>query len=164
MRQILLFTSAVGLMALFVTAAVWASGGLSFLNSFGCNDNERRVFAEFDHYGGREVELFSNPTGGFCTAKYTAEASEQEILDYYEGQLREHGWSVTVQPSRQFRELPEDVRREMTSDGKVNYVPSASLRGERGKFGYSVRYEKEGTGHAPENASRISISIFEDTS
>lgn len=164
MRQLLIFIAGVGLVALVVAGVVWVAGGLGFFESVGCNDAERRVYAEFDHYGGREVELVSNPSGGFCTAKYTVDASEQEILDYNERQLRNHEWTIDVRPSRKLSELPEEMRQEITSDNKGTYVPTASVRGERGEFSYDVMYQKEGTGEAPEDASFVNITIFEDTS
>lgn len=164
MRQLLIFIAGVGLVALAVAGVVWVAGGLGFFESIGCNDNERRVYAEFDHYSGRQVELVSNPIGGFCSAKYSVDASEQEILNYYERQLRDRGWTVDVRPSRKLSELSERERRQITSDNKGTYVPTASVRGERGEFSYDVMYQKEGTDEAPEDASFVNIMIFEDTS
>ena len=75
----LLLVALVGLLAL----QVWFGG---------CSDEGKAIVEEFPHYGDRRIEPYSGEAS--CNVRYPTEASREEVLAYYEEQLRENGWEV----------------------------------------------------------------------
>lgn len=103
--------------------AVCAIGVWVVTNAFGCGVGERAVLEEFPHYGGRTPEPRSEIELALCSVIYTTPAPREEVLAYYEEELRERGWEVRVQ---------EPPARSTEPTG---------LEAERGGYGYDVLYE-----------------------
>jgi hypothetical protein len=83
----LVFSMAVGLCALIGLVLL---GGPALVG--GCSAEERAVYEEFSHYGDRQLEPYSGEVS--CNARYPTRASRDEILGYYDEQLRVNGWEV----------------------------------------------------------------------
>src|SRR5918992_6078815 len=58
----------------------------------GCSDEARAILEEFPHYGDRRIEPY--PGEASCNVRYPTAARREEVLGYYEEQLRENGWEV----------------------------------------------------------------------
>ena len=105
--------------------AVCAVGVWAVTNALGCGFGERAVFAQFPRYGGRMPGPRSDPEGGMCFAWFVTPDPQREVYDYYEVELRERGWEVTV-------------RKPPPWSGE----PTA-LEAEQGAYGYAVFYEPD---------------------
>ena len=151
LRQLLLFSGLVVILSIVFGGLLWLSGGLSTVLA-GCNEEEYRVYAEFDQYGSHQPQLYSNPESGTCSARFTARTSEKELLSYYEKRLEEHGWSVTVETSRQNQQQSES-----------DIVPTALLRAERDGFSYTVRFEVRDADRKSIEIKEVRTSVFENT-
>ncbi len=88
---------AAGLAVLLVLgmAGVWAYASLS-----ACTDEQRAIFEEFPHYGGRQLEPERSWATGHCGASFYTADSEEEVFAYYLEKLRENGWEVEIVPNR----------------------------------------------------------------
>jgi hypothetical protein len=85
--DMLVFSMVVGLCALVGLVLL---GGPALLG--GCSTEERAVYEEFPHYGDRQLKPYSGEVS--CNVRYPTRASRDEILGYYDEQLRVNGWEV----------------------------------------------------------------------
>ena len=94
-----------------------------------CSAAEKRVFAEFSHYGGIRLQPAGQAEAGSCMATYRAPASEERVLAYYQRALRTRGW--TLQPPQ----------TNTGSDLQGRDLRSGELHARRGDYTYAVLYE-----------------------
>ena len=94
-----------------------------------CSAAEKRVFAEFPHYGGIRLQPSGQADAGSCMATYRALASEEGVLAYYQWALRTRGW--TLRP----------LRTNVGSDIQGHELRSGELSARRGDYTYAVLYE-----------------------
>jgi hypothetical protein len=94
-----------------------------------CSAAEKRVFAEFPHYGGIRLQPAGQADAGSCMATYRAPASEEGVLAYYQRALRTRGW--TLQPPQ----------ANVGSDIQGRELRSGELSARRGDYTYAVLYE-----------------------
>ena len=94
-----------------------------------CSAAEKRVFAEFPHYGGIRLEPAGQADAGSCMATYHAPASEEGVLAYYQQALRTRGWA-----------LPPP-QANAGSDLQGRELRSGELSARRGDYTYAVLYE-----------------------
>jgi hypothetical protein len=95
-----------------------------------CSAAEKRVLAEFPHYGGVRLQPAGQAETGSCMATYRAPASEEGVLAYYQGALRTRGW--TLQPPQ----------ANAGSDLQGRQLRSGELHARRGDYTYAVLYER----------------------
>lgn len=136
--------------------------GTTFYNYFTmCRGEQREVFEEFPHYGGRSPEPIRNldvvfVAGGICLVEFETTASEEEVIFYYERNLRENGWEVEVSvppPSEQTE--PTDI------NGKL-LPASPTLSARRDDYGYSVRFgEPQDASGASSEPREVMVSMGE---
>ena len=110
----------------------------------GCSAEERAVYEEFSHYGDRQPEPYSGEVS--CNARYPTRASRDEILGYYDEQLRVNGWEVggywAADPPKGI-----EVFGEQLSD--LSEAPESvggGLGARRGDYRYAVTYSPPGAG------------------
>jgi hypothetical protein len=94
-----------------------------------CSAAEKRVFAEFPHYGGIGLQPAGQAETGSCMATYRAPASQEGVLAYYQSALRTHRW--TLQPPQ----------ANVGSDIQGREFRSGELSARRGGYTYAVLYE-----------------------
>jgi hypothetical protein len=94
-----------------------------------CSAAEKRVFAEFPHYGGVRLQPAGEGDAGSCMATYRAPASEERVLAYYQQALRSRGW--TLQPPQ----------TNTGGDVQGHEFRSGELSARRGDYTYAVLYE-----------------------
>jgi hypothetical protein len=94
-----------------------------------CSAAEKRVFAEFPHYGGIRLQPVGQADAESCMATYGAPASDQRVLAYYQRALRTRGW--TLQPPQ----------ANAGSDIQGRELRSGELSARRGDYTYAVLYE-----------------------
>jgi hypothetical protein len=94
-----------------------------------CSAAEKRVFAEFPHYGGVRLHPAGQADAGSCMATYRAPASEEGVLAYYQEALGTRGW--TLQPPH----------TNAGSDLQGRQLRSGELSARRGAYTYAVLYE-----------------------
>jgi hypothetical protein len=94
-----------------------------------CSAAEKRVFAEFPHYGGIRLQPAGQADAGSCMATYRAPASEEGVLAYYQWALRTRGW--TLRPPQ----------ANVGSDIRGREFRSGELSARRGDYTYAVLYE-----------------------
>lgn len=85
-----------------VVVALLVGVSVPFVSS--CSYSERRVLAEFPQYGGKEIgediellgtiPIFGSTMKGGCFAYYKTEASQSQVIAYFQEQLTVHGWKV----------------------------------------------------------------------
>jgi hypothetical protein len=81
------------ILALLVLSPFIVWGGLKELTGVGCSSGEQGVLNEFPHYSDQRIEAYSGEVS--CNVRYPTKASREEVLGYYDRQLRENGWEVT---------------------------------------------------------------------
>ena len=110
----------------------------------GCSDEGKAIVEEFPHYGDRRIEPYSGEAS--CNVRYPTEASREEVLAYYEEQLRENGWEVmgfwAVDPPKGIEHYGEDLSDVSGAPESVG----GGLGAQRGEYHYRVTYEPPGTG------------------
>jgi hypothetical protein len=94
-----------------------------------CSAAEKRVFAEFPHYGGIPLQPAGQAETGSCMATYRAPASEEGVLAHYQSALRTRGW--TLPPPQ----------ANVGSDIQGREFRSGELHARRGDYTYAVLYE-----------------------
>jgi hypothetical protein len=94
-----------------------------------CSAAEKRVFAEFPHYGGIRLQPAGQADAGSCMATYRAPASEEGVLAYYQRALGTRGW--TLRPPQ----------TNAGSDTQGHEFRSGELYARRGDYTYTVLYE-----------------------
>jgi hypothetical protein len=94
-----------------------------------CSAVEKRVFAEFPHYGGIRLQPSGQADAGSCMATYRAPASDERVLAHYQRALRTRGW--TLQPPQ----------TNTGSDIQGREFRSGKLYARRGDYTYAVLYE-----------------------
>ena len=99
------------------------------LDPTACSAAEKRVFAEFPHYGGMRLQPSGQADVGSCMATYRAPASEERVLAYYQRALRSHGWSL------------QPLQTNTGSDVQGREFRSGELSARRGGYTYAVLYE-----------------------
>jgi hypothetical protein len=60
----------------------------------GCSEEERKAFAEFPQFGGREMEPQPSMVSGGCAVFYDTPASQARVANYYTERLEARGWEV----------------------------------------------------------------------
>ncbi len=94
-----------------------------------CSAAEKRVFAEFPHFGGIRLQPSGQADAGSCMATYRAPASDERVLAHYQQALRTRGW--TLQPPQ----------TNAGSDIQGREFRSGELSARRGDYAYAVLYE-----------------------
>jgi len=122
----------------------------------GCSTEERAVYEEFSHYGDRQLEPYSGEVS--CNARYPTRASRDEILGYYDEQLRVNGWEVggywAADPPKGI-----EVFGEQLSD--LSEAPESvggGLGARRGDYRYAVTYSPPGAGDPGETPEGEEVS------
>jgi hypothetical protein len=126
---------------------VW--GGLKELTGVGCSSREQGVLKEFPHYSDQRIEAYSGEVS--CNVRYPTKANREEVLGYYDRQLRENGWEVggywAADPPKGI-----EVFGEQLSD--ILEAPEEGVRSGmgaiRGDYRYGVTY------HPPGESSEVS--------
>lgn len=77
-----------------IVGALVVFGGVLLWAPSSCSEDEQATFGEFAQFGGLRPEPEGNPQLNSCAAYFDTQASDEEILGYYRGQLRGHGWQV----------------------------------------------------------------------
>src|SRR5215210_586215 len=148
--DVLLFWIAVGLCALIGLVLFLILFGPVLIGVLisGCSAEERAVYEECSHYGDRRLKPYSGEVS--CNARYPTRASRDEILSYYDEQLRENGWEVggywAADPPKGI-----EVFGEQLSD--LSEAPESvrgSLDARRDSYRYGVTYSPPGTGDLEE--------------
>jgi hypothetical protein len=134
---------------------VWALAGLLLVPLVGllalelwfggCSDERRAVLEELPHYGDRPIEPYSGEAS--CNVGYPTDATREEILAYYDGQLRENSWEVmgfwaADHPPKGVEFYGEGLS---SVSGALESV-GGGLGAKRGNYRYRVTYEPPGTG------------------
>ena len=98
----------------------------------GCSEGEVRVFREFPHYGGRQLEPEYNGSAG-CFVAFTTEDASEPVRAYYTEQLTTRGWTLDPPPP--------------PVEGAEGESEAGGLNAARGRYGYGVLSEslKDGT-------------------
>lgn len=86
--------SAVGSLVVIIASLVIVVPQLGHNSS--CSEAEQRALSEFPQYGGSKPNWQSEESIGGCSTSYTAGATPEEILQYYQVGLGERGWSVVL--------------------------------------------------------------------
>jgi hypothetical protein len=95
----------------------------------GCSE-ERKAFAEFPQFGGREMEPGPSTVLGGCAAFYDTPASQERVANYYTERLEARGWEV------------EQREYETTVSGpKKRTFDEVEIMARRGDFFYNVLFE-----------------------
>ncbi len=116
----------------------------------GCSDEARAILEEFPHYGGRRIEPY--PGEASCNVRYPTDASREEVLGYYEKQLRENGWEVGP---------PKELEIHGEDQSDVSGAPELAgggLGAQRDGYGYGVTYSPPGTGDPGETPAGEEVS------
>lgn len=125
----------------------------------GCSDKGRAVLEEFPHYGDRRIEPYSGEVS--CNVRYPIDASREEVLGYYDEQLRENGWEVVgfwaADPPKGIEfhgENPSNVSQRCSQDlslGPVGTVgePTRCVFGRNGRQRRPDRLDKRPPGASP---------------
>lgn len=92
MRSSLL--AGIGAGVALIVGALVVFGGVLLWAPSSCSEDEQATFGEFAQFGGLRPEPEGNPQLNSCAAYFDTQASDEEILGYYRGQLRGHGWQV----------------------------------------------------------------------
>jgi hypothetical protein len=140
---------AVGLLVIFVGGLV-----VFFLVSeaYGsCTDEERKVYAEFAQYGGREMEPEGSTVSGGCAVFYDTRASQERVAQYYTEQLEEHGW-----------EVQQRVYEVTVSDAKESTVEQMDITARRGEFFYEVLFESHAYYIPPRPGVHVAVHVSEN--
>ncbi len=152
--DVLLFWIVVGLCALIGLVLLLILFGPVLLG--GCSTEERAVYEEFSHYDDRRLEPYSGEVS--CNARYPTRASRDEILSYYDEQLRENGWNVggywAADPPKGI-----EVFGEQLSD--LSEAPESvggGLGARRGDYSYEVTYSPPGAGDPGETPAGEKVS------
>ena len=109
------------------------------LGGAGCGNDERAVLEEFPHYGDQQFTPFSGEVS--CHVRYATDASRDEVLIYYEEQLREHGWEA-MWPFG-FFSAADPKTKDKTGGERLSDLPegwAGEVRVCRGGYGYGVEY------------------------
>ncbi len=110
----------------------------------GCRDEGRAVSEEFPHYGDRRIEPYSGEVS--CNVRYPTAASREEVLGYYDEQLRGNGWEVmgfwAAEPPKGIEVYGENLSDLSGAPESVR----VGLGAQRDGYGYAVTYEPPGTG------------------
>ena len=106
-----------------------------------CSEAELAISNEIPSYGGLGGAFESEPSTGACAAQLEVEASADEVLSYYERELREDGWTVVVQqtPAEAPRGEPVDVR-ELTAT-RAGALFTIALESYAGRTSAAIRVE-----------------------
>jgi hypothetical protein len=126
---------------------------LVYLSLSRCMGGEREALSEFAHY--EEPDYGPGPWAEACEVRYTTEASWEEVVGYYDEQLRQHGWEIaevkvayypkgTKNPNQR---PPEVIAGDQLSE--LSEAPNSSevllldviLTAERDGVGYELWYE-----------------------
>ena len=113
-----------------------------------CSAAEKRVFAEFPHYGGIRLEPSGNGDAGSCIATYRAPVPEQRVLAYYQQALGSHGWSL--QPPRTTK----------ADDDQGQEFRSGELSARREGYTYAVLYEAGPALHG--GGTHVAVHVSKD--
>jgi hypothetical protein len=152
MRRVLLLAAVAGLgliVILLIGALLHLRG---FFSPGTCNEEERRVYAEFPQYGNinKEPQPFLD-TGG-CAVRYDTRASQERVAEYYAEQLKTHGWQV------------DQTKSEVTvSDPKKRTVEQIDITARRGDFFYNVLFESHEMYDPPRAGAHVAIHVFKSS-
>jgi hypothetical protein len=139
---------------LLLVLVVGSIGGLLLYSSLSrCMGGEREALSEFAHY--EEPDYGPGPWADGCTVRYTTEASWEEVVGYYDEQLRQHGWEIEMvevayypkETKNPNQRPPEVIAGDQLSE--LSDAPSSSevllldviLTAERDGLGYELWYE-----------------------
>jgi hypothetical protein len=77
-----------------------------------CSDAELAIVAEIPAYAGSEAVFEYESSSGACAAQLEVEASADDVLSYYERELKRDGWTVYIQdvPAEAPEGEPVEVR------------------------------------------------------
>lgn len=140
----MLVISVGGLLAFFLVSEAYGS----------CIEEERKVYAEFPHYGGRELEPEASSVSGGCSVFYDTRASQERVAHYYTEQLEAHGWEV------------EQATHETTVfDETQKTFEEVEITARRGEFVYNVLFESRAYYNPPRPGVHVAVHVFrnEDT-
>ncbi len=128
----------VGLVVLLI-GAWW---GIRELTGIGCSSGERTAINEFPHYDDSRAEPYSGEVS--CNARYTTDATRDEVLGYYEDRLLENGWEIVgvwaADPPKGIEFFGERLSDVSEAPEEVR----AGLGARRGDYRYGVTYHPPG--------------------
>ena len=106
-----------------------------------CSEAELAISKEIPSYGGLGGAFEHESSTGACTSYLEVEASADEVLSYYERELREDGWTVVVQeiPAEAPEGEPVDVR-ELTAT-RAGALFTIALESYSGRTSAAIRVE-----------------------
>ena len=142
--DVLVFVIIVGLSALVVLSFLglfflMAMSPILGLGGAGCSSNERAVIEEFPHYGDQRFTAFSGEVS--CHVRYATHASRDEVLTYYDEQLRENGWEARW--GFGFFTAADPKTKDKTGGERPSELPMGWAGGLdvcRGGYSYTVEY------------------------
>jgi hypothetical protein len=151
MRRVLLFVTVGGLGLLIILLV----GALLVLRSFffatgTCNEEERKVYAEFPQYGNINKEPHPFLDTGGCAVRYDTRASQERVAQYYVERLKAHGWQVE-----------QTVADVTVSDPKKRTVDEINITARRGDFFYNVLFESHEYYIPPRPGAHVAVHVFE---
>jgi hypothetical protein len=122
----------------------------------GCSAEERAVYEEFSHYGDRQIEPYSGEVS--CNARYPTRASRDEVLGYYDEQLRKNGWEVggywAADPPKGIEVFGEHLSDLSEAPESVG----GGLGARRDGYRYGVTYSPPGSGDPGETPGGEEVS------
>jgi hypothetical protein len=117
-----------------------------------CTEEERKVYAEFPHYGNINKEPQRFPESGGCAVFFDTRASQERVAGYYTEQLKAHGWKV------QQREYETTV-----SGAKKRTFEEVEITGHRGDFSYNVLFESHQYYDPPRPGVHVAVHVFKSS-
>ena len=153
MRRVLLLVvvAGLGLLVILVVGALLVVSGFFFASGT-CNEEERKVYAEFPQYGKINEEPHAFLDTGGCTVGYDTRASQERVAEYYAKQLKAHGWQVD-----------QTISEVTVSDPKKRTVEQIDITARRGDFFYNVLFESHEYFIPPRPGAHVAIHVFKSS-
>jgi hypothetical protein len=151
MRRVLLLAAVagLGLLVILLVGALLVLGG--FFSPGTCNEEERKVYAEFPQYGNTKKEPQPFTQSGGCSIFYDTRASQERVAEYYTERLEANGWEV------------EQTQHETTVfDAKKRTFEEVEITARRGDFFYSVLFESHQYYDPPRPGVHVAAHVFKN--
>src|SRR3989344_2466010 len=134
---------AYSLIVLILTSTIfWIYPLLNPPQSFNkCSGLEKAIFFEFPHYDDKSLnpDDEKDPARGSCTVNFYSPDASDQIVDYYRGQLQNHGWDIK-----------EDKGNARDGTPHVGFLTQRQILAEREGFLYYVSANQSLSGKTTE--------------
>ena len=130
------------LIVLILTTTIWIYPLLNPPQSFNkCSGLEKAIFFEFPHYDDKSLnpDDEKDPARGSCTVNFYSPDASDQIVDYYRGQLQNHGWDIK-----------EDKGNARDGTPHVGFLTQRQILAEREGFLYYVSANQSLSGKTTE--------------